>query len=209
MLCNGRVASTEAYDNGYRTFNASKSLKLVLQLQRHLDESKFGLFEQLNCALVGGANLVYHPNLMKMMSDSNFLSHDGRCWGCGRRANGYARGEGTAAVVVKRLADALRDGDTIRAVIRNTASNQDERTPGITQPSQEAQTDLIERAYRQANLEMGPSRFFEAHGTGTPVGDPIEANAIGMVFKQYRSPDDPLHTGAVKANIGHLRVVVD
>ncbi|KND87187.1 Lovastatin diketide synthase LovF [Tolypocladium ophioglossoides CBS 100239] len=155
-------------------------------------------------ALVGGANLVYHPNFMKLMSDFNFLSKDSRCWSFDERGNGYARGEGTSVVVVKRLADALRDGDTIRAVIRNTGSNQDGRTPGITQPSQTSQVDLIEKTYRQANIDMEPTRFFGAHGTGTPVGDPAEANAIGNAFHDYRTVLSPMYIGAVKANIGHL-----
>ena len=138
------------------------------------------------------------------MSSFNFLSPDSRSWSFDQRANGYARGEGTAVIVVKRLEDALRDGDTIRTVIRSTGSNQDGRTPGITQPSQEAQMSLIERTYKQASIDMEPTRFFEAHGTGTKVGDPIEANAIGTVFGHCRSANDPLYIGAVKANIGHL-----
>ncbi|PWY90616.1 putative polyketide synthase [Aspergillus sclerotioniger CBS 115572] len=155
-------------------------------------------------ALAGGANLVFHPNFMKIMSSFNFLSPDSQCWSFDARASGYARGEGTVMVVLKRLDDALRDGNTIRAIIRNTGSNQDGRTPGITQPSLESQVELIERTYRQANIDMGPTRFFEAHGTGTPVGDPIEANAIGQAFQHCRTVDDPLYIGAVKANIGHL-----
>ncbi|KAH7400554.1 lovastatin nonaketide synthase [Phaeosphaeria sp. MPI-PUGE-AT-0046c] len=155
-------------------------------------------------SLVGGANLVYHPNFMKMMSDFNFLSKDSRCWSFDTKANGYARGEGFAMLVLKRLPDALRDGDTIRAVVRNTGSNQDGRTPGITQPSRDAQVDLIRKTYKQGNIEMEPTRYFEAHGTGTPIGDPVEANAIAIAFKQHRTSDDPLYIGAVKANIGHL-----
>ncbi|ROW10959.1 hypothetical protein VMCG_00852 [Cytospora schulzeri] len=155
-------------------------------------------------ALVGGANLVYHPNFMKIMSDFNFLSRDSRCWSFDQRANGYARGEGFAVIIVKRLDDALRDGDTIRAVIRNTGLNQDGRTPGITQPSEEAQVELIKKTYRQANIDMKPTRFFEAHATGTPVGDPIEGNGIGKAFQHCRTAEDPLYIGAVKANIGHL-----
>ncbi|PYH92144.1 putative polyketide synthase [Aspergillus ellipticus CBS 707.79] len=155
-------------------------------------------------ALVGGANLVYHPNFIKIMSSSNFLSPDSQCWSFDDRANGYARGEGSVMIVVKRLADALRDNNTIRSIIRNTGSNQDGRTLGITQPSLESQIDLIQRTYRQANIDMGPTRFFEAHGTGTPVGDPVEANAIGQAFRKHRTKQDPLYIGAVKANIGHL-----
>ncbi|RYP82307.1 hypothetical protein DL769_001709 [Monosporascus sp. CRB-8-3] len=127
-----------------------------------------------------------------------------RCWSFDERANGYARGEGLAVIVVKRLDDALRDNDTIRAIIRNSGSNQDGRTPGITQPSEDAQIDLITSTYRQGNIDMEPTRFFQAHATGTPVGDPIEGNAIGRAFQNYRTPDDPLYVGAVKSNIGHL-----
>ncbi|PYH35667.1 polyketide synthase [Aspergillus neoniger CBS 115656] len=155
-------------------------------------------------ALVGGANIVFHPNFMKMMSSFNFLSPDSRSWSFDKQANGYARGEGIGMLVVKRLSDALRDGDCIRAVIRNTGANQDGRTPGITQPNGSSQLDLIKRTYDQVGLDMGPTRFFEAHGTGTPVGDPIEANAIGQAFSHCRSVEDPLYIGAVKANIGHL-----
>lgn len=141
---------------------------------------------------------------MKMISQSGLLSPGGRCWSFDERGNGYARGEGTGVLIIKRVDDAIRDGDTIRAVIRNTGSNQDGRTPSITQPSMDSQLNLIKRTYRLANLDMEPTRFFEAHGTGTGVGDPIEANAIGSAFRNYRSPLDPLYIGAVKANVGHL-----
>ncbi|KAI0188560.1 lovastatin nonaketide synthase [Astrocystis sublimbata] len=155
-------------------------------------------------ALVGGANLVFHPNFMKMMANFNFLSPDSQCWSFDERANGYARGEGIAVLVIKRLENALRDGNTIRAVIRNTGSNQDGNTPGITQPSGKAQIDLIKSTYQQAGISMGPTRYFEAHATGTPIGDPIEGNAVGLAFRQSRTPQDPLYIGAVKSNIGHL-----
>lgn len=155
-------------------------------------------------ALVGGANLVFHPNFIKTMSSSNFLSPDSQCWSFDERSNRYACSEGYAMIVVKRIEDTIRDRDTIRTVIRNTGTNQDRRTPGITQPSIHSQVELIERTYRETNLDMSPTRFFEAHGTGTPIGDPIKANAIRQAFRYYRSVDDPLYIGAVKANIGHL-----
>lgn len=138
------------------------------------------------------------------MSDFNFLSPDSRCWSFDHRANGYARGEGFAILVAKRLSDALKDGDTIRAVIQSTALNQDGKTPGITQPDGQAQLALIRRVYQQVGLEMEPTRYFEAHGTGTAVGDPIEANAIGKAFRHCRHAQDPLYVGSVKANVGHL-----
>lgn len=123
----------------------------------------------------------------------NFLSPDSRCFSFDDRANGYARGEGFGVVILKRLSDALRDGDNIRAVVRSTGSNQDGRTPGITQPSSEAQERLIKETYEKAGLSLQPTRYIEAHGTGTAIGDPVEANAIGGAFRQYRSAEDPLY----------------
>lgn len=138
------------------------------------------------------------------MSNINFLSPDSRCHSFDHRANGYARGEGVAVLVLKRLDDAIRDGNTIRAVIRSTGSNEDGRTPGITQPSRTAQEQLIKDTYRKAGLSMAHTRYFEAHGTGTAIGDPREAQAIGSAFQKFRSVDDPVLVGAVKSNIGHL-----
>lgn len=107
-------------------------------------------------------------------------------------------------MILKRVSDAIRDGDTIRAVIRSTASNQDGKSPGITQPTKSAQVNLIRGAYESAGLDYASTRYFEAHGTGTPVGDPIEASAISEVFTKHRSSEDPIYIGALKSNIGHL-----
>ncbi|KAI0022370.1 putative polyketide synthase [Xylariomycetidae sp. FL0641] len=157
-----------------------------------------------NMALVAGGNLTFAPEMYTMMTNMNFLSPDSRCYSFDHRANGYARGEGVGVLVLKRLSDAIRDGNTVRAVIRATRSNEDGRTPGITQPNRYAQEDLIKQTYEQSGLSMGVTRYFEAHGTGTPIGDPIEAQAIGAAFQQYRSASDPLYVGALKSNIGHL-----
>ena len=94
------------------------------------------------------------------------LSHDSKSYSFEHRANGYGRGEGIAAIILKRLPDAIRDGDTIRAVIRSTVTNQDGRTPGVTQPNPSSQAMLIRQAYARAGLDMWPTRYFEAHGTG-------------------------------------------
>jgi acyl transferase domain-containing protein len=102
------------------------------------------------------------------MTDLNFLSPDGRSYSFDSRANGYARGEGVGLVVLKRLSDAIRNGDTIRAVIRATGSNQDGKTPVITQPNADAQRDLILRTYAAAGLKLDQTRFFEAHGEHLP-----------------------------------------
>lgn len=132
------------------------------------------------------------PDFMLLLSNMNFLSPDSRCFSFDERANGYARGEGFGVVILKLLDDALKDNDIIRAVIRATGSNQDGRTPGMTQPRKDAQETLIRETYQKAGLDMSITRFVEAHGTGTPAGDPIEAEAIGSAFKTYRSPEEPL-----------------
>lgn len=130
---------------------------------------------------------------MLLLSNVNMLSPDGRSYSFDHRANGYGRGEGVATIIIKRLSDAIRDGNVIRAVIRSTGSNQDGLTPtGIMQPSGDSQATLIRETYQKAGLSMKPTRFFEAHGTGTPVGDPIELNAVGSVFRRIRTADDPL-----------------
>lgn len=154
-------------------------------------------------AVVAGCNLMLNPETNSIpLSNLGFLGRDSVCYSFDHRANGYARGEGTAVVVLKPLRQALRDQDLVRAVIRNTGANHDGRTPGITQPSREAQAALIRGTYRQAGLGLDKTGFFEAHGTGTPVGDPLEAGAIADVFRGHRR--EPLVVGAVKSNVGHL-----
>ncbi|KAL2871600.1 type I polyketide synthase [Aspergillus lucknowensis] len=159
---------------------------------------------EADTAIVAGSNTLLGMDTSLILSNMNFLSPDSRCWSFDHRGNGYARGEGFGVLVLKRMSDALRDGDVIRAVIRSTGSNSDGRTPGIAQPSGDAQEKLIRETYAKANLDPSVTRFFEAHGTGTAVGDPIEASAIGAVFGRHRSPDEPLYVGAVKSNVGHL-----
>lgn len=107
------------------------------------------------------------------LENMNFLSPDSRCYSFDHRANGYARGEGVAALVLKKLSHAIQDGDMIRAVIRASGSNQDGRTPGITQPSLTSQEDLIRHVYKSCNLDFKLTRYIEAHGmfivrTGRP-----------------------------------------
>ena len=154
-------------------------------------------------SLVGGCNLIIDPDTsMVHLSNLGFFSPDGICYTFDSRANGYAKGEGIGVVVLKRFVDAVRDGDCIRAVIRASAVNQDGRTPGITQPSAQAQADNIHKAYDAGGLDLETTGFFEAHGTGTKLGDIIEADAINQAFR--RGKDNPLLVGALKPNIGHL-----
>ncbi|KAI2466075.1 hypothetical protein F4781DRAFT_434797 [Annulohypoxylon bovei var. microspora] len=159
---------------------------------------------ETKAALVGATNLILMPHTSNHLSTLSFLSPDGKSMAFDHRANGYSRGEGVSVIVVKSLADALRDRDVIRAVIRGTSVTQDGRTPGINLPSSEAQEALIRAAYTNAGLSPAQTGFFEAHGPGTPAGDPLEASAIGAVFGKTRKPNDPLYIGSVKSNIGHL-----
>ncbi|KAF3919106.1 hypothetical protein ABW21_db0206002 [Orbilia brochopaga] len=160
--------------------------------------------KETDMAVIAGTSLTLLPDLFLYLDNMGFLSPDSRCHSFDSRANGYARSEGLGVVLVKRLSDAIRDKNTIRAVIRSTGSNQDGHTPGITQPSSQSQLALIRDTYRKAGLSMEPTRFCEAHGTGTLLGDPIESNAIGTAFRSTRAEDDPLYIGASKANVGHL-----
>ncbi|OKL56909.1 hypothetical protein UA08_07744 [Talaromyces atroroseus] len=155
-------------------------------------------------AIVGGTNLLLYPYLFHSLSKMHMMSPDGQCHSFDDRANGYARGEAIGALVVKSLSSAIADGDTIRAVIRATGCNQDGRTPGITMPSAQAQASLIRSTYAKAGLPLTETAYFEAHGTGTPLGDPLELSALGATFGAAREPDQtPLYVSSVKTNIGH------
>ncbi|KAH9866810.1 hypothetical protein J1614_008503, partial [Plenodomus biglobosus] len=163
------------------------------------------LQNESDMSLVGGVQLQLSPSLMTMpLSRQGFLSPDSHCYSFDDRANGYSRGEGVGIVVLKRLSKAIQDGDTIRAIIRGTSTNQDGHTPSITQPSSLAQASLIRQAYKNAGLDFDGTQYFEAHGTGTPVGDPVEAQGIHEVFSRHTRAENPLFVGSVKANIGHL-----
>ncbi|KAG9235384.1 polyketide synthase [Amylocarpus encephaloides] len=154
-------------------------------------------------ALACGTNLILSPEMGLELNALGVLNQDGVSFSFDERANGYGRSEGIGAVVLKRMSDAIRDGDTIRAVIRNTGCNHDGHSPGLTAPARESQSELMRKTYAQVGLDPSETRFFEAHGTGTPVGDPIEASAISEMFTPHRSPEEPLIIGAVKSNIGH------
>ncbi|KAK2025345.1 ketoacyl-synt-domain-containing protein [Colletotrichum zoysiae] len=154
-------------------------------------------------SLVCGANLVLSPNYVAQLSAMHMVGPDGVSHSFDARANGYARGEAVGAVVVKTLRQALADGDTVRAVVRGTGANQDGRTAGITVPSGHAQEALIRQTYAHANLPLDGTGYFEAHGTGTRAGDPVELGALHATFGAARGCGTPLLVGSVKTNIGH------
>lgn len=153
-------------------------------------------------SIVTGASLMLNPDIFLSMSNLGFLSPDGRSYAFDSRANGYGRGEGVASIVIKRLDDALRDGDAIRAIIRETALNQDGKTATITAPDSGAQERLIRECYQAAGLDPSQTAYVEAHGTGTPIGDPLEIAAISAAFKSA-DRTEKLLVGSVKSTIGH------
>ena len=155
-------------------------------------------------AIAAGVNCILAPEMSISFSKGSMLSPDGRCKAFDARANGYVRGEGAGLVVLKPLSLAQRDGDAIYAVVLASGVNQDGRTPGMTVPSRTAQEALLREVYQQVDVALADVAYIEAHGTGTPVGDPIEANAIGTVLGADRATDRPLPIGSVKSNIGHL-----
>jgi acyl transferase domain-containing protein/acyl carrier protein len=155
-------------------------------------------------ALAGGVNVLLMPDWYIGFSRLGMLSPDGRCHAFDAAANGFVRGEGAGMIVLKPLAQALADNDRIYAVIRGTAVNQDGRTLGLTVPSEEAQEALLRQAYQNAGVDPATVQYIESHGTGTLVGDPIEARALGRVLSAKRPADRPCLIGSVKTNIGHL-----
>ncbi len=159
---------------------------------------------ECDLALAGGANVMLTPATMITFSSAHMLAPDGRCKTFDAAADGYVRGEGCGVIVIKRLEDAIRDGDRIRAVIRGSAINQDGASGGLTVPNGVAQQRVIADALKRADLEPSEVDYLEAHGTGTSLGDPIEAQAAGAVLGAGREPGQPLLMGSAKTNIGHL-----
>ncbi len=155
-------------------------------------------------ALAGAANVICAPETMIALSKARMLAPDGRCKTFDASADGFSRGEGCGVVVLKRLGDAVADGDNILAVIRGTAINQDGRSGGLTVPNGPAQEDVIRAALLDAGASADEIDYVEAHGTGTSLGDPIEVRALGSALCAGRMRDAPLLIGSVKTNLGHL-----
>ena len=160
--------------------------------------------KECRLALAGGVNVLLSPESYVSFCRLSMLAPDGRCKTFDARADGYVRGEGAGLVVLKTLAQAVRDHDSIYALIRGSVANQDGRTPGITVPNILSQEALLRQACQAAGINPGDVTFIEAHGTGTPVGDPIEAQAIGTVLGKEHPAEIPCFVGSVKTNIGHL-----
>ncbi len=157
-----------------------------------------------NLCLVGGVSLMLSPDPTITYSHARMMAADGRCKTFDASADGYVRGEGCGVVVLKRLSDALSDGDNIQAIIRGSAVNQDGLSNGLTAPNGPSQQAVIRQALENAGVAPAQISYLEAHGTGTPLGDPIEVKSLKAVLMEGREPDQPCWLGSVKTNIGHL-----
>ncbi|MGW0180384.1 polyketide synthase Pks13 [Nocardia sp. NPDC003345] len=155
-------------------------------------------------ALAGGVNMLLAPMATLGFDKNGAVAEDGRIKAFSSDADGMVRSEGAGLVVLKRLADAERDGDDILAVVKGSAVNSDGRSNGLIAPNPDAQADVLRRAYRDAGIVPSTVDYIEAHGTGTLVGDPIEAQALGQVVGAGRAADAPALLGSAKTNFGHL-----
>lgn len=162
-------------------------------------------------AIAGGVNVIASPTLHISFSKAGMLSPDGRCKTFDEKANGYVRGEGTGAILLKPLSKALKDGDNIYALIKGTAINHGGRAASLTAPNTKAQAEVIMKAFDKAGFEPETVSYIEAHGTGTQLGDPVEVNGLIKAFKEagkkdLTAPGKQAYCGigSVKTNIGHL-----
>ncbi|MFE3022063.1 type I polyketide synthase, partial [Streptomyces sp. NPDC059256] len=199
----GIIANRISYTLGLRgpslTVDTAQSSALVAV---HLACESISSGES-STALAGGVNLNLAFSAALATERFGGLSPDGRCHTFDARANGYVRGEGGGLVLLKPLSRALADGNPVYCVIRGTGMNNDGATDGLTVPSVEAQRDVIRLAHEKARLAPGDVQYVELHGTGTKVGDPVEAASVGASVGASRS-DGPVHVGSAKTNVGHL-----
>jgi acyl transferase domain-containing protein len=155
-------------------------------------------------AIVGGSNIMLRPEYPMGMCKGHFLARDGECKSFDERGDGYGRGEGAAAILLKPLDAAIANGDPIIATVVGTGANQDGHTPGISMPSGPAQRELIQQVCSKYEIDPSTIRYVECHGTGTAIGDPTEAGAIGSVYGHSSKGQSPVVIGSIKSNIGHL-----
>ncbi len=155
-------------------------------------------------AMAAGVNVILVPETSIALSKFRMLAVDGRCKTFDARADGYVRGEGCGVVVLRRLSDAQAAGDRVLAVVRGSAVNQDGASSGLTAPNGPSQEDVLRRALADGRVAPGDVTYVETHGTGTPLGDPIEVQALSAVLGGDRPPQRPILLGSVKTNIGHV-----
>ncbi|MFG1792209.1 beta-ketoacyl synthase N-terminal-like domain-containing protein [Nocardia sp. NPDC049149] len=199
-VVSGRISHTFDFDGPALSIDTACSSSLVA-LHLACEGIRNG---DCDVAVVGGVNLLLDPSVVGALAGFGALSMDGRCRPFTEDGQGYGRGEGGVVVVLKRLADARNDRDDVLALVRATAVNHDGRCSGLTVPNGRAQQDLLTEALRKANLRGSEVDYLETHGTGTPLGDPIELTAASAVYCQDRPADRPLIVASNKAQIGHL-----
>jgi acyl transferase domain-containing protein/SAM-dependent methyltransferase len=195
----GRLAYTLGVHGPAMTVDTSCSSSLAAV---HLAVQSLRTGES-DVALAGGVNVILAPQMHIAFSRARMLAPDGKCKTFDAAADGYVRSEGCGVVVLKRLADAERDGDRVLAVVRGSAVNHDGRSGGLTAPSSRAQAALLRDAYARAGVPLDAVGMIEAHGTGTSLGDPIEMEALGEVFRGRTAGLTPVAIGSVKTNLGH------
>ncbi|PJZ68820.1 hypothetical protein CH373_15490 [Leptospira perolatii] len=176
----------------------SSSLVSVLMACKSLQSGDSDL------AIAGGVNLILTPEITINFSRGGYMAPDGRCKSFDSSANGFVRGEGAGIVVLKPLSKAISDGDRVYAVLHGGAVNQDGRSNGLTAPNPLAQEAVLQEAYKATGIHPDFVDYVECHGTGTALGDPIEVNALGKVFRRNDQGASNLLIGSVKSNIGHL-----
>ena len=196
----GRVAFTLGLEGPAIAVDTACSSSLVALHQAVMSLQR----GESDLALAGGVNAILSPVLTEIMVNAGMLAPDGRCKTFDAAADGFVRGEGCAMVVLKRFSDAEAAGDRIWAVVRGSAVNQDGASAGLTVPSGPAQERVIAEALSRAGLEPSEVDYLEAHGTGTELGDPVEAHAAAAAYGRGRAVDRPLLIGSVKTNVGHL-----
>jgi len=160
--------------------------------------------DECQMAIAGGVNVILTDTLQAFYEKAGLYSKDGKCRPFGSHSTGIIRSEGAGAIILKKLSHAIDDGDRIYAVIKASAVNHDGKSNGITAPSKWSQKAVIRKAMHQAGILPHEIDYIEAHGTGTALGDPIEANALGEIMRETRSADKPCFIGSVKGNMGHL-----
>ena len=160
--------------------------------------------KETDISLCGAVNLIHYPSNHIIFSQARMLAPDGRCKTFDTKADGYGRSEGAAVLVLKRLSDARKDNNNIMALVRGTAVLQDGESGGLTVPNGLAQEKVIRKTLKNAMCETKDISYIEAHGTGTPLGDPIEIQAINHIFSEYYNKENPLLVASVKTNIGHM-----